>query len=148
MDKKNSVVWFRGYYAFLNNFYFSPFAAYDGFVYKTVEHYFQAAKTLVSHEQRAIRAASTPARAKMLGKRCTLRKDWEEVKVDVMRQALKFKFQRENLWYKLSVIKVDIIEGNYWHDNIWGNCVCGKCIAIPGQNLLGKLLMELRDGDS
>lgn len=32
-----------------------------------------------------------------------------------------------------------------WHDNIWGNCDCPRCRNIPGQNLLGKALMQVRD---
>jgi predicted NAD-dependent protein-ADP-ribosyltransferase YbiA (DUF1768 family) len=38
----------------------------------------------------------------------------------------------------------ELIEGNTWHDNTWGNCVCQKCQDIPGRNMLGMLLMELR----
>lgn len=146
MKKAGSLTWFAGNYSFLSNFYHSPFVADDKLTYPTVEHYFHAHKTLVPHEKTAIRQAITPARAKLLGRRCTLRKDWEKVKADVMKKGLKYKFQSGKLWSKLSAIKVDLIEGNWWHDNIWGDCVCDKCKDIPGQNLLGKLLMELRDG--
>ena len=31
-----------------------------------------------------------------------------------------------------------------WHDNCWGNCECDKCKNIPGKNLLGKALMQVR----
>lgn len=40
----------------------------------------------------------------------------------------------------------DLIEGNDWHDNYWGDCYRGDehCTG-PGENMLGVLLMELRD---
>jgi predicted NAD-dependent protein-ADP-ribosyltransferase YbiA (DUF1768 family) len=38
----------------------------------------------------------------------------------------------------------DLVEGNYWHDQIWGDCNCHVHQSIPGQNLLGKLLMRVR----
>jgi predicted NAD-dependent protein-ADP-ribosyltransferase YbiA (DUF1768 family) len=39
----------------------------------------------------------------------------------------------------------ELVEGTTWHDNIWGNCSCPKCKNIPGQNRLGKLLMQIRE---
>lgn len=37
------------------------------------------------------------------------------------------------------------VEENYWHDNEWGQCLCEKCVEVKGRNLLGRLLMELRE---
>jgi len=39
-----------------------------------------------------------------------------------------------------------LVEGNHWHDNIWGDCKCSKCENIPGENWLGKVLIQLREG--
>ena len=36
-------------------------------------------------------------------------------------------------------------EGTTWHDNEWGNCSCPKCKNIEGKNILGQLLMKVRD---
>ena len=38
-----------------------------------------------------------------------------------------------------------LIEGNTWHDNYWGDCSCNRCKSKSGENMLGILLMELRD---
>jgi predicted NAD-dependent protein-ADP-ribosyltransferase YbiA (DUF1768 family) len=37
-----------------------------------------------------------------------------------------------------------LVEGNTWHDPFWGDCHCGRCPA-DGENMLGGVLMELRD---
>ena len=78
--------------------------------------------------------------AKRLGKRVELRPDWEDVKIDIMRQVLKSKFtQNPELKAKLIATgDAELIEGNNWNDRFWGVCN-GK-----GQNHLGRLLMELR----
>lgn len=66
---------FRGEYAFLSNFYHAPFIV-KGIRVDTVEHAFQACKTLDKTEQKKILSAKTPGEAKRLGRKCTLRKDW------------------------------------------------------------------------
>ena len=38
-----------------------------------------------------------------------------------------------------------LIEGNTWHDQTWGSCNCPRHINVAGQNLLGNLLMEVRE---
>jgi predicted NAD-dependent protein-ADP-ribosyltransferase YbiA (DUF1768 family) len=53
------VAEFKDEYEFLSNFYPSPFTV-DGIYYPTVEHYFQAMKTLNVEKRKEIAAASTP----------------------------------------------------------------------------------------
>ena len=138
------IAMFDGKYAFLSNFEQSPFTV-DGITFPTVEHWFQAFKTLDPQEFRAIAAAETPGKAKRMGRHVTLRPDWEEVKVDVMREGLRKKFAIPEFRVKLLATgDEELMEGNTWHDNTWGNCVCAKCQNIPGRNMLGMLLMELR----
>lgn len=138
------IAMFDGKYAFLSNFFPSPIT-FDGITFPTVENWFQAWKTEVPAEFRAIATADTPGKSKRLGRQCTLRKDWEEVKTDVMRDGLRLKFQDPALRAKLLATgDEELIEGNTWHDNTWGNCVCQKCQNTPGRNMLGMLLMELR----
>lgn len=135
---------FDGKYQFLSNFHPSPFT-FDGVTFPTVEHWFQAWKTEDPVEFRAIAAAETPGKSKRMGRHVTLRSDWEEIKVDVMRDGLRQKFRDPSLRAKLLATgDEELIEGNTWHDNTWGNCLCDKCINIPGRNMLGMLLMELR----
>lgn len=138
------IAMFDGKYAFLSNFETSPFTV-DGVTFPTVEHWFQAFKTLDPIEFREIAEAETPGKAKRMGRHVTLRPDWEEVKVDVMREGLRKKFAIPEFRVKLlSTGDEELMEGNTWHDNTWGNCVCQKCQNTPGRNMLGMLLMELR----
>lgn len=135
---------FDGEFAFLSNFYESPVS--DGFTtFPTVEHYFQAAKAVWVKDYDDIQYAKTPGEAKRIGRRITIRGDWESIKLDVMETALRKKFAipelREQL---LATGDAELIEGNWWHDNTWGDCSCDKCKGIPGQNNLGKLLMKIR----
>lgn len=132
---------FEGEYAFLSNFHPSPV-----FGFPTVEHYYQAAKSLDPADWKKIQATPYPGRAKRLGRKFKLRRDWESVKFKVMEKALREKFKipelREAL---LATENQELLEGNTWHDNVWGNCWCGKCRKVPGQNMLGKLLMRIRE---
>lgn len=136
---------FDGKFAFLSNFYPSPMTV-DGIIFPTVEHLFQAAKTVSLVEREKIAAATTPGQAKRLGRNVILCDNWEEIKDDVMLNALRLKFAilplREKL---LATGNEELVEGNTWHDNIWGNCSCDRCKKIEGQNKLGKLLMQVRE---
>lgn len=134
---------FDGEYAFLSNYYNSPIT-YKGYICPTVEHAFHAAKTDNEKEVLAIVNATTPGRSKRLGRQCTLRPDWENVKDDVMRTLLCKKFAIPELRDKLLATgDATLIEGTTWHDNYWGVCSCEKC-GGRGKNRLGELLMEIR----
>ena len=130
---------FRGPYFFLSNFYETP-VKYDGLTYPSSEAAFQAAKCL-DPKARKIFQTMTPKQAKQFGRRVSLRPDWEEVKLQVMADILKNKFENKELRAKLLATEnANLVEGNYWHDTFWGvDLATGK-----GQNHLGKLLMALR----
>lgn len=126
---------FRDEYDFLSNFYLEPTGM-------TVEHRFQSAKTLDAVERAAIWAAPTPGEAKARGRRVTLRPDWEDVKVRVMRAALQHKFVDETLRGRLMETGYqELVEGNTWSDTFWGV----DLNINSGQNVLGFLLMQLRE---
>jgi ribA/ribD-fused uncharacterized protein len=136
---------FEDEYAFLSNFYPSPVQE-NGIMYPTIEHYFQAQKTTVPFERAAIANAVTPGQAKREGRRITLRKDWEQLKDSVMLQGLRLKFAIPELAEQLLATgDAELVEGTTWHDNVWGNCSCPECENIPGENRLGKLLMQVRE---
>lgn len=138
------IVEFDGQYDFLSNFYPSPIF-YEGIVYPTNEHFFQAMKTLDIDTRKAIAAAPTPGAAKRMGRHVPLRPDWEKIKVDVMRLGLILKFTDAELAEKLVATgDEELVEGNWWHDQTWGSCFCADHCRTPGRNLLGMLLMELR----
>jgi ribA/ribD-fused uncharacterized protein len=129
---------FRGKYRFLSNFYAAR-VEWDGVGYPTVEHAFQAAKTTDPQARERIRGAETPGAAKAMGRRVPLRPDWDAVKVDIMRELLFKKFQDLDLAAALYATEdVPLVEGNWWGDTFWGVCQ-GR-----GENMLGKLLMEVR----
>lgn len=140
---------FDGEYAFLSNFHPSPIVFKEGneeFVAKTVEHYFQYMKTASVEEGIKILSTPTPGEAKRLGRKCVLRKDWEEIKDVVMLEALRKKFAIPELKEKLLATGDECLEeGTWWHDNCWGNCYCEKCKDIVGENRLGKILMKIRE---
>lgn len=148
---------FAGTYGFLSNFSAAE-VSLDGESYPSVEHAFQAAKALLDQtttlthpllagktvEKRwreIIQEAETPAKAKRLGRRVTpIRPDWEEIKVQVMRDLLWQKFSpgRKHLQWLLDTRDAILIEGNTWGDVTWGVC------NGQGANRLGVLLMEIR----
>ena len=133
---------------FLSNFAPSPLY-YDGILYPTVEHAFQAAKMVNESDRLAIQAAVGPNMAKRIGRHGLMRSDWEDIKVEVMRKCLMRKFLLDpELRQKLrTTAPQELVEGNTWHDNCWGDCSCSKCANKKGTNYLGKLLMEIRDKD-
>ena len=138
------IDFFDGEYAFLSNFYNASCIFEDKF-YPTVEHAFQAAKSLDQAERDWIAAAGSPGLAKRLGRRVNLRPDWEKVKFDVMEECLRSKFADSALKQKLLATgDEELVEGNYWHDNTYGNCSCERCKDVVGRNMLGNILMKLR----
>lgn len=152
---------FREQHFFLSNFYRNAtFIAPDKFCYPTVEHYFQCMKTTDPQARELIRNAPSAGSSKSLGRKfqeitkrsdwigepAILRPDWEDIKVNVMISGVFMKFdQNWNVQEKLLKTNDSIlVEGNKWHDNFWGDCCCKKCKAIIGENMLGQILMILR----
>ena len=130
---------FRGKYFFLSNFYEIP-VIFDGIRYQSSEAAFQAQKC-ADYEDRKAFANMTPDESKKAGRKCNLRSDWEDVKVDLMKKIVYSKFtQNPYLAYGLLATgNEELIEGNTWGDKIWGQ------VNGEGQNLLGKILMEVRE---
>jgi ribA/ribD-fused uncharacterized protein len=129
---------FSGEYSFLSNFHPCT-VVYEDDAYPSSEHAYQAAKTIILAEREAIRLAVKPGKAKMLGKKVTLRKDWGFLRTVSMREILETKFQDPEMRSLLAATgKRLLVEGNHWNDTFWGVCR-GK-----GENRLGKMLMDIR----
>lgn len=131
---------FVGEFRFLSNFYSSPIE-YEGIVYPTVEHAYQAAKTENKDQREQIARAKTPGRAKCLGRGVHIRHNWDSIKLDVMRELVLKKFKvHPNLRKKLlNTGDAGLVEGNTWNDQFWG-VYKGK-----GKNWLGRILVETRE---
>lgn len=130
---------FRGEYRFLSNFWFVD-VEFEGITYPSTEHAYVAAKTLDEDKRRAISKVRTPGEVKRLGRSLALRPDWEDVKIDIMRELVTKKFKNSKLRSLLLATKdQQLIEGNTWGDTFWGVCR-GK-----GSNHLGKILMQVRE---
>lgn len=134
----NKIDSFRGPYNFLSNFYEAP-VEYDGIRYQNSEAAFQAQKTLNLLMRKKF-ATMNPAEAKRMGKMVGLRDDWDDVKIQIMREIVHEKFYQNPDLAKKLVETGDayLEEGNTWGDRIWGT-VYGN-----GMNLLGQILMEVR----
>lgn len=130
---------FRGEYWFLSNFYPSE-VEYEGISYPTVEHAYQAAKTPDIKQRASIAVAETPGKARKLGRKLDIYQNWDNMRVLVMRELLRKKFSDKELFRRLKAIEGYIVEENWWGDTFWGVCN-GK-----GENKLGRLLMDIRDG--
>ena len=139
-NEEQSIDSFSCEYAFLSNFYPSPLT-YEGISYPTVEHAFQAQKTFDETERKKIAQCKKPGRAKGLGRKVKLRQDWESVKVGIMTEIIRIKFEsdEELKTLLLETGTAKLIEGNTWNDRFWG--VCGG----KGKNWLGRILMQIRE---
>lgn len=132
------IVSFRDDYFFLSNFYLCDII-FNGLTFGSAEAAFQAQKCIELKDQVPF-TTMTPGQAKKYGKKVELRKDWEEVKVGIMRDIVKAKFDQNPILKEklIDTGDVQLIEGNKWHDYFWGVCN-GK-----GKNTLGIILMDLR----
>ncbi len=136
------ITTFFGEHRFLSNFFRAEFV-WDGIVWPTSEHAYQAAKTLDAKVRLEISRTPKPGDVKRLGKKVILRTDWPTVKVDVMREIIRAKFE-QNPELKQRLIDTGeaiLEEGNTWNDCFWGISPPG---SGQGRNELGKILMELR----
>lgn len=135
----NVIDSFHGEYRFLSNFYPAP-VVYEQVRYATVEHAYQAQKTLNSKERLEIARCMSPSKAKRKGCRVKLRADWESNKVRIMTELVQLKFDcHADLQEKLLATGTcRLIEGNTWNDQFWGVC------QGVGKNWLGKILMKVR----
>jgi ribA/ribD-fused uncharacterized protein len=146
---------FDGRYNFLSNFY-SVKIEHQGIKYPTLEHYYVAMKVKTDQQidgrnitmidcRELIAKMPQASRVKQFGKIIKVRRDWDDVKLDVMLWGVREKFKQEDLKQMLlDTGDQELIEGNFWHDNFFGVCSCGACLG-KGQNNLGKILMKIRE---
>ena len=128
-------------YGEFSNFSPHPFEL-KGKSWPTSEHYFQAQKFAGTEHEEAVRLAKSPMVAARMGRsrERPLRADWEAVKDDIMREALRAKFVQHPALRSLLLKTGDteLVEHTR-NDRYWADGGDGT-----GKNRLGQLLMELR----
>lgn len=146
----------REQFGFLSNFYPSTIAIEDE-TWPTTEHFYQGQKSRLSEYRHVVRAAVSPGQAKRLGADPALpqsqsgqswfrasgtdiRADWQQVKLEVMRIAVRAKFTQNADLARLllATASAELIEDSE-HDQFWGRTKNGD-----GLNWLGRVLMEVR----
>jgi len=125
-------------YWWLSNFSRTPIII-NGETWPTVEHYYQAQKTLFKSEKEWVKSRPTPKMAKILGRYVTLRNDWDSIKEEIMLKALYAKFtQYPRLQEKLLATVGEQLVEDSPTDIYWGYA------RGAGKNRLGILLVQLR----
>lgn len=114
-----------------------------GKIWKTSEHYFQAQKFAGSALETKVRKCDRPSDAAAMGRdrKNPLRKDWETIKNNVMREVVYAKFtQHEDLKKILLNTNDEQLIEHTENDNYWADGGDGS-----GKNMLGIILMEVRE---
>ena len=134
-----SILGFKGEYEWLSNFYPCKIE-YKGYIFDCSEALYMAHKS-GDEEDFELFVGLNGAQSKRMGKSIVLRKDWDDVKYDVMLKCVTMKFEQNPELADLLINTGDkyIIEDNWWKDTYWGVC------NGVGENNLGKILMIVRD---
>lgn len=144
----------KGPYGVFSNFWRTPVRRYvftddKGRHWKTSEHYFQAMKFPEDSDRfHEIKDAPTPSIAAKLGRQrdVPIKQNWDDIRDDVMRVALEYKFLGTPFEHSAPIRKILIETGDArlvehtYKDHYWADGGDGS-----GKNRLGELLMEVRE---
>lgn len=144
-------------FEWLSNNYLSPMV-YSGETYPSLSHAFLASKTLdqklrkqikevkVSELDHWFKIVGPPPRA---WHATTMMKDLVEFKFGLFPSGLVKDALAPMKLLKLLVNTGDaeLVYGNLHHDSYWGKCLCnkGECLELPAKNLLGNIIMQVRE---
>jgi N-glycosidase YbiA len=147
-------------YSFLSNFYVGAPFEWRGKVWQTSEAAYAAAKVYGVDEElyNKISLMADPQDAKTAGRTASvIRHDWEEIKLDIMRQVTFAKFSQNQILIEalLATGSAYLQEGTFWDDRVWGvdlmttngdgsTSIETNPLFRSGKNWLGMVLMELR----
>lgn len=141
---------FRGQYRWLSNYHLAP-VMYEGVLYPSSEHAYQAAKSLDPEIRLQFTGTYfTCNEARKFGQTVPLRDGWDQMKYQVMQTILMDKFTRHADLKELLLAtgQEHLEEGNNHGDRFFGTCPrldsCGVGESPTGQNNLGKILMWIR----
>ena len=142
-------------YPYLSNFYKSEFIDDYNISYYCSEQYLMAQKAFLMNDldiYEKILQAETPFQCKKLGRKVKNwnQKLWNENKCEIMFAALYYKFYQNNkLQQELLATGDSILAEASPYDRIWGIGLSVRDAELGkqwrGENLLGKLLMKVRN---
>lgn len=132
----------------LTNYYLCE-VEIDGLKFTSSEAAYHAQKFL-DEDIKKLMTKLTPDESKHVSRELSrfIREDWENVKYDLMKKVVLQKFKQNPTCLKelIDTENLELIEDTTgWHDNTWGKCTCDDCKTLKYQNLLGKILMEVRE---
>ena len=134
------IMGFFGNYRWLSNFH-PVMIPYRGIIYPSVENAYQAAK-FDNDAFKVMLSNVSAVRAKTMAKQWRTTSDWNERRLDVMKELIKIKFSPNDnlpLWKNLDATDWAYIEEtNTWNDKFWGVC------NGEGENHLGRIIMQVR----
>jgi ribA/ribD-fused uncharacterized protein len=105
----------------------------------TVEHAYQAAKFKDPKIKQEIADSETVKEARKIGRKGTIRPDWDQIRLTVMENLLRQKFSSDSGLENNLIVTNDAEIVMRGYDNFWGQDEQGN-----GENHLGKLLMKIR----
>lgn len=114
----------------------------DGLEFPSVEHAYMSAKSDDAEWKKFCSNPNNKAGdVKRQSRNVTLKEDWDEIKLEVMKECVTQKFSQEPYRTKLLETGTQHIqEGNRWNDKFWGVCLKTN----KGENHLGRLIMDVR----
>ena len=137
LEDRRRITSFTGEHQWLSNFWACR-VLYMGTAFESVEAAFQAAKSEAPEVRRQF-ASLSPSEAKRRGRQIQLRSDWEQIKLEIMSDLVRQKFQTPALRAQLlGTGERQLVEVNAWNDTFWG------VYRGVGQNQLGIILMKVR----
>ena len=154
--KKENVIAFYGKDDYMSNHYESKFML-DGSIFRHVEQAMMFLKAkLFGDDEMAMKIFNSynPKRCKELGRRVRNFEQnvWDDNKCDIVKRCVRAKFkQNVELNKKLRDTKNALIVEASPHDDIWGVKLHKNDIKVTnpnkwkGKNLLGKIIMEVRE---
>jgi ribA/ribD-fused uncharacterized protein len=161
MTETQKDIYFYGHnvpFGFMSNFYKSPFVDYDGIEYNCSEQYFMYKKCLQfdPHNntlKNNILHETNPTKIKLYGRNVKNYNEhvWNSIREKIMYDANKLKYsQNPDIKQKLILTGNKNLYEASKTDKIWGiGFIAEQAIKtdknLYGQNLLGKILMKIRN---
>lgn len=141
-QKQSKIDSFKGYFEFLSNNFLTP-VYYEGILFPSISHAFQACRTTDETTKRAILNAETLFIVGKIARRIEDPEDWNLKRLKIMEKLVRDKFRRsKELLEKLKATYPRELIMTYEEEssvNLFWGCVKGK-----GQNQLGRILNKVR----